>query len=154
MPKKEEFVDRMKSYKNGIQKLNESEQHFEEYIENYLISEEGGWKKATDEGYRSEISRGMSLDITTLTDFVQATQPMAWRRFERMCTISPVRQFYKAFENAVTQDGLISVLRHGFKHRGISFRVCYFKPESELNELANEHYRQNICQCIRQWHYT
>lgn len=53
-----------------------------------------------------------------------------------------------------SQHGLISVLRHGFKHRGINFRVCYFKPESELNELANEHYRQNVCQCIRQWYYT
>jgi type I restriction enzyme R subunit len=134
--------------------MNETEKHFEEYIESYLISEEGGWTKATDEGYCSEISKGMSLDITTLTDFVKATQPMSWRRFERMCTINPLRQFYKAFENAVTQDGLISVLRHGFKHRGIPFRVCYFKPESELNELANEHYRQNICHCIRQWHYT
>ena len=30
----------------------------------------------------------------------QNTQPMAWRRFERMCTINPVRQFYKSFENA------------------------------------------------------
>lgn len=134
--------------------MNETEKHFEEYIENYLISPEGGWMKATDVGYCSDESRGMSLDIITLTDFVRTTQPMAWRRFERMCTISPIRQFYKAFENAVTQDGLISVLRHGFKHRGIAFRVCYFKPESELNELANEHYRQNVCQCIRQWHYT
>ena len=134
--------------------MNETEKHFEEYIENYLISTEGGWMKATDVGYCSDESRGMSLDIITLTDFVRTTQPMAWRRFERMCTISPVRQFYKAFENAVTQDGLISVLRHGFKHRGIAFRVCYFKPESELNELANEHYHQNVCQCIRQWHYT
>ena len=134
--------------------MNETEKHFEEYIENYLISPEGGWMKATDMGYCSDESRGMSLDIITLTDFVRLTQPMAWRRFERMCTISPIRQFYKAFENSVTQDGLISVLRHGFKHRGITFRVCYFKPESELNKPANEHYRQNVCQCIRQWHYT
>lgn len=148
------FQGPAKAYYDGIIKMDESEKHFEAYIESYLISKAGGWTKATDAGYCSEESRGMALDITTLTDFVQATQPMSWRRFERMCTINPVRQFYKAFENAITQDGLISVLRHGFKHRGISFRVCYFKPESELNELANKHYSQNICQCIRQWHYT
>ena len=65
-----------------------------------------------------------------------------------------IRQFYKSFENAVTQDGLISVLRYGFKHRGINFRVCYFKPESELNDLAVENYKKNVCQCIRQWHYS
>ena len=134
--------------------MNESEKTFEEFIESYLISEEGGWTRATDAGLRSEESRGMNLDIVTLTDFVKRTQPMAWRRFERMCTINPVRQFYKSFENAVTQDGLISVLRYGFKHRGINFRVCYFKPESELNDLAVENYKKNVCQCIRQWHYS
>lgn len=134
--------------------MNENEKTFEEFIESYLISEEGGWTKATDAGLRSEESRGMNLDIVTLTEFVKSTQPMAWRRFERMCTINPVRQFYKSFENAVIQDGLISVLRYGFKHRGVSFRVCYFKPESELNDLAVANYRKNICQCIRQWHYS
>ncbi len=134
--------------------MNESEKTFEEFIESYLISGEGGWTRATDAGLRSEESRGMNLDIVTLTDFVKSTQPMAWRRFERMCTINPVRQFYKSFENAVTQDGLISVLRYGFKHRGINFRVCYFKPESELNDLAVENYKKNVCQCIRQWHYS
>ena len=36
----------------------------------------------------------------------------------------------------------------------MEFRVCYFKPESGLNPLAEQHYRQNICQCIRQWHYS
>jgi len=134
--------------------VDEREKIFEGFIESYLISEEGGWAKATDAGLRSEESRGMNLDIVTLTDFVKSTQPMAWRRFERMCTINPVRQFYKSFENAVTQDGLISVLRYGFKHRGINFRVCYFKPESELNDLAVENYKKNVCQCIRQWHYS
>lgn len=134
--------------------MNETEKAFEEFIESYLISEDGGWIKATDAGLRSEDSRGMNLDIVTLTNFVKATQPMAWKRFERMCTINPVRQFYKSFENAVTQDGLISVLRYGFKHRGVSFRVCYFKPESELNDLAVANYQKNVCQCIRQWHYS
>lgn len=134
--------------------MDEREKIFEGFIESYLISEEGGWAKATDSGLHSEESRGMNLDIVTLTDFVKSTQPMAWRRFERMCTINPVRKFYKSFENAVTQDGLISVLRYGFKHRGINFRVCYFKPESELNDLAVENYKKNVCQCIRQWHYS
>ena len=134
--------------------ISENEKRFEEYIESYLISAEGGWEKATDEGYRSEEYKDMFLDIVSLTNFVKSTQPMAWKRFERMCTINPVRQFYKSFENAVTQDGLISILRHGFKHRGINFRVCYFKPETELNEVSVGNYQKNICHCIRQWHYS
>lgn len=134
--------------------MNENEKVFETFIYDYLTSVTGGWQKATDEGYRSDVNKGKAMDIAVLTDFVKITQPMAWKRFERMCTINPIQQFYKAFESAVEQDGLISVLRYGFKYRGISFRVCYFKPESELNTQAVANYQKNICQCIRQWHYS
>ena len=132
----------------------ENEKLFESKIEEYLISQEGGWQKADDSGYCNHDYRGMALDIVTLTDFVKSSQPMAWRRFERMCTIDPVRQFYKAFDSAVQQVGLVDVLRHGFKHRGVQFSVCYFAPESTLNEVAVANYQKNICQCIRQWHYS
>ena len=151
MPDKS-FLNRIKAYHDAVS--DESEKHFESEIEKYLISHEGGWVKADDSGYRNEMYRGMALDIITLTDFVRSSQPMAWRRFERMCNIDPVRQFYKAFDNAVKQYGLIRVLRHGFKHRGVQFSVCYFAPESTLNTLAVENYQKNVCQCIRQWHYS
>ena len=51
-------------------------------------------------------------------------------------------------------DGLIAVMRHGFKHRGIKFRVCYFKPESSLNQTATELYVQNEITVNRQWFYS
>ena len=34
-----------------VQTVNETERHFEEYIESYLTSDKGGWSKATDAGY-------------------------------------------------------------------------------------------------------
>lgn len=36
----------------------------------------------------------------------------------------------------------------------MDFKVCYFKPESTLNDVAVKRYEQNVCQCIRQWHYS
>ncbi len=155
MPVKKGTSKRTKSNPYAVRKgPDESEKNFESKIEEYLISSEGGWSTADDSGYCNHDYRGMALDIVTLTDFVKSTQPMAWRRFTRMCTIDPVRQFYKAFDSAVQQNGLIDVLRHGFKHRGVQFSVCYFAPESKLNTLAAENYSKNICQCIRQWHYS
>ncbi len=149
------FEKRAKAYNDAFHRAaDESEKLFESKIEEYLTSDDGGWIKADDSGYRNPDYRGMALDIITLTNFVKATQPMAWRRFERLCTIDPLRQFHKAFDNAVTQFGLIEVLRHGFKHRGVQFSVCYFAPESTLNELAVSNYKKNVCQCIRQWHYS
>ena len=134
--------------------MADTEKQFESDIEAFLISDVGGWAKATDTGYRSLESKGMSLDIDTLVAFVQNTQKLAWTQFVKRCNSDPKRKFYKAFEDAVAMYGMVSVLRHGFKYRGQEFKVCYFKPESELNQLSQNRYKQNICQCIRQWHYS
>lgn len=132
--------------------MAENEKQFESNIEAFLISPAGGYKKSTDAGYT--LSSGMALDIQTLVGFVKATQPVMWQRFEKQCNSDPYRKFYKCFEDAVQMDGLLSVMRHGFKHRGMDFKVCYFKPESTLNDTAVKRYEQNVCQCIRQWHYS
>ena len=132
--------------------MAENEKQFESNIEAFLISPAGGYEKATDAGYTS--SSGMALDIHTLVGFVKATQPTQWQRFEKQCNSDPYKKFYKCFEDAVQMDGLLSVMRHGFKHRGMDFKVCYFKPESTLNDVAVKRYEQNVCQCIRQWHYS
>ena len=132
--------------------MAENEKQFESNIEAFLISPAGGYEKATDAGYTA--SSDMALDIHTLVGFVKATQPIMWQRFEKQCNSDPYRKFYKCFEDAVQMDGLLSVMRHGFKHRGMDFKVCYFKPESTLNDVAVKRYEQNVCQCIRQWHYS
>lgn len=123
--------------------MAENEKHFEANIEEYLISPAGGFTKATDEGY----DPAMALDIHTLVEFVKTTQPTVWQRFEKQCGSNPVKKFYKCFEDAVQIDGLLAVLRHGFKHRGMEFRVCYFRPESTLNQVAVQHYQQ-ICRKV------
>ena len=142
--------------------MADNEKQFETDIEASLTSAEGGWQKATDAGYRAGIQydsmgafqENYALDIETLCAFVKATQPVAWALFEKRCKSDPQRKFYKAFQNAVDMNGLVNVLRHGFKHRGQEFRVIYFKPETELNQVSAANYGKNICQCIRQWHYS
>ncbi len=131
-----------------------TEKQFESDIEAYLISEAGGWTKASDAGYSTPEGKTRALDLDVLISFIKETQPLMWNRFEKTCSDSPEEKFYKVFEDAVKMDGMVNVLRHGFKHRGMEFKVCFFKPESELNQTANERYEKNICQCVRQWHYS
>lgn len=134
--------------------MADTEKQFEQDIERFLISDEGGWKKGTDAGYQDANKVDMALDISTLIQFVQDTQPLTWKRFEKSCNSDTNAKFYKAVEDAITSDGLVYVLRHGFKYRGMEFKLCYFEPESGLNKLAAERYQKNICQCVRQWHYS
>ncbi|WP_322154760.1 type I restriction endonuclease subunit R [Paratractidigestivibacter sp.] len=144
------------------------EKNLEEDIEAFLCSEAGGYLKCDDKhslsyvedgsyqlvngGYMANRSR--ALDAVTLVNFIQTTQPKAWERFENMCASDPVAKFAKVFSDAVDRLGIVAVLKHGFKHRGITFKVAYFRPESGLNETAAERYAKNVCRCIRQFHFA
>ncbi len=131
--------------------MADNEKQFESDIEAYLISKDGGWKKSTDEAYRNVDA----IDIDTLCAFVENTQKLAWTQFvKRSGNVDPKNKFLKVTEDAIMSAGLVNVLRHGFKYRGIEFKVCFFNPESGLNELARTRYSQNICHCVRQWHYS
>lgn len=131
----------------GIDVTNEK--RFESDIEAFFLSAEGGYTKTAD-----TYDANAGLYVNTLIDFIKATQPKEWARFEKTCGSDPVKKFITAFNNACDVDGLLYILRHGFKHRGIPFRVCYFKPESHLNKTANDLYKQNVCNCVRQWYYS
>ena len=128
--------------------MQTTEKRFESDIESALLST-SGYTKGTD-----TYDPKLGLYVNTLIDFVQATQPKEWTRFEKQNPVDPVRKFCMAFNSACEMDGLLSVLRHGFKHRGITFHVCYFKPESSLNQPAAERYVRNRVDCYRQWYYS
>lgn len=134
--------------------MADTEKQFEIDIESYLTSSEGGWQKVNDTAYATPDGKRRAIDIDTLVTFIQNTQKLAWTRFEKQSHGDAKEKFYKVFEDAVQIDGMVNVLRHGFKYRGQEFKVCYFKPESQLNQLSQERYAQNICHCVRQWHYS
>lgn len=116
------------------------------------LGEEGCSWQQVDGGYRTLPGKG--VDIITLVNFIQTTQPKAWERFEKTCESDPLKKFANVFQDAVDRDGVVRILKHGFKHRGITFKVLYFAPENSLNETSAMRYRQNVCRCIRQFHFS
>ncbi|MBQ7515223.1 MAG: type I restriction endonuclease subunit R [Schwartzia sp.] len=131
----------------GIDATNEK--RFESDIEAALLSPAGGYTKGAD-----VYDATLGLYVDTFIGFVKETQPKAWARFEKANQMDTVRKFCDAFQNACEMEGLVAVLRHGFKHRGIPLRVCYFRPESSLNQTAAEQYAQNRVDCYRQWYFS
>ena len=129
--------------------MSTNEKQFESDIESFFLSPAGGYVKGTDT-YEPKLG----LYVNTLIDFIKRTQPKEWKRFENYNDINTEHKFCVAFNNACDMFGLIHVLRHGFKHRGITFRVCYFKPESSLNQTATALYEKNHVACYRQWYYS
>ncbi len=129
--------------------IDTTEKRFESDIESFFLSPEGGYTKGS-----GTYSPDLGLYDGVLTDFVKETQPKAWARFCLQNKVNPERKFCQEFHNACVRDGAISVIRHGFKHLGIYFKVCFFKPESTLNQTAAEMYTKNRIEVYRQWHYS
>ena len=129
--------------------IDKTEKRFESDIEAFFLSPEGGYTKG-----EAPYSPGLGLFDSVLTEFIKDTQPKAWARFCLQNKVNPERKFCLEFHNACVRDGVISVIRHGFKHLGIPFKVCFFKPESTLNQSAAALYAKNRVEVYRQWHYS
>ena len=126
-----------------------TEKRFEDDITASFLSPSGGYTHNND-----VYVPDLGLFPDTLVRFVQQTQPKEWKRFELQNSGDITRKFCLIFNSACDTYGLLEVLRHGFKHRGISFRACYFKPESSLNQTAATLYAANEITCNRQWFYS
>lgn len=125
------------------------EKAFEEAIEQYLISE-GGYTKGNPKNFNREFA----LDTETLIEFVKKTQPKKWERYETIYGSASEESFIKRFCKEVKTNGLLAVLRRGFKDRGIKFEVAYFKPANTTNAETVKLYDENILHCTRQLHYS
>lgn len=129
--------------------LNLTEKQFESDIE-YSLLTYGGYEK----GDPKMFDRTVALDVKTLISFVKATQPKSWEKYETIYGTSCEKAFVERFCKEVRSLGILSVLRHGFKDRGITFRVAYWKPETTINETAKAQYERNVLHCTRQLHYS
>ena len=120
----------------------------EETIEHSLITQ-GGYQK----GESKDFDRIKALKVQTLIDFVKTTQPKEWELYQTLQS-KPEESFIKRFDEVVAKNGLLYILRNGFKDRGREFRVCYFKPETELNKTDVANYQANVFECVRQVRFS
>lgn len=128
--------------------MNLTEKKFETDIEASLLTD-GGYSKGT-----AKYNPKTALFEDVLIGFIKDTQPKMWHKFEVLNPNNTRSKFIMEFCSAVETNGLLQVLRKGFSHRGCTFKVCYFKPESDLNPLDTEMYGKNIVECYRQWYYS
>lgn len=129
--------------------LDLTEKRFESDIEQSLLTY-GGYQKGDPKAF----DRALALDVGTLLAFVRDTQPKSWEKYETIYGTSCEKAFIERFCKEVRSLGLLAVLRHGFKDRGITFRVVYWKPETSINQTAQAQYARNVLHCTRQLHYS
>ena len=135
------------------------EKRFEQDIEEYMITSGGlvRFSKQDEKGtwvYSQVFDRDKYLYVDVLSDFIKSTQPQAWARYEKLYGVQAKSKLAARFDKEVQDHGLIYVLRNGITDMGVKLKVCYFKPESELNEKDNELYKKNVVSVTRQFYFS
>ncbi len=140
--------------------MDKSEKRFERDIEAFLISPEGGYQQFNGQdadgnwihNRQHSIENCIYMDV--LCEFIAKTQPKEWAKYQKYYGDNAPEKLYRRLEDTISNQGLIHVLRNGIDDLGVNLKVCYFKPESELNELTVERYEANILGCTRQFRYS
>jgi type I restriction enzyme R subunit len=129
--------------------LDYKEKRFEQDIETSLLTY-GGYVK----GDMSTYDAGHAIDLPVLVEFIKKTQEKEWQRYETIYGANAEKKLFKRFNEEVNTHGLIHVLRHGINDRGVKLKVCYFKPESSLNQILIDNYNANTMTVTRQFAYS
>lgn len=130
--------------------METKEKRFEQDIETFFLSEEGGYVKLKSSQF--DVDKCICMDV--LCQFIAKTQPKAWERYLKYYGENAPEKLYYRLEKCISQQGLIYVLRYGIEDLGIKLKVCYFKPETALNYIDVERYEANILGCTRQFRYS
>jgi type I restriction enzyme R subunit len=113
----------------------------------------GGWELGSNADYRAELG----LDTGRLFTFIGDTQAAEWEDLVGYYGGDPdaaQRGFAKRLDQAITNDGLLDVLRKGVKDHGIRIRVAYFKPSFVESDEILADYRKNSLTVVRELEYA
>lgn len=123
---------------------------FEERVEYELLRR--GWTRAP-RGYDTELG----LATMEMWEFVGKTQA---EKFEKLIELHGANQtaamqaFAIRVANEVDARGVLDVLRHGVKDRGVLVDLCYFRPGHTLAAGALKEYDANVLSVERQLHFS
>lgn len=128
--------------------MDKKEKRFEQDIETFFLSD--GYRQL--KGNAHDLDKCIYMDV--LCEFIEKTQPKAWAKYIKYYGDNAPEKLYHRLEKCISEQGLIYVLRNGIEDLGIKLKLCYFKPETSLNEDDVERYNGNILGCSRQFRYS
>ncbi len=128
--------------------INTSEKQFETDIESVFLKK--GYRKISPTSYRTE----NALFSEVLKEFISTTQPKEWARYERFYGDRALDKLVRRFNETVEARGVLDVMKNGLEDMGIKLKLCYFRPESSLNQELINLYNKNILGITRQFKYS
>ncbi|MFB8418631.1 type I restriction endonuclease subunit R [Streptomyces albidoflavus] len=113
---------------------------------------ERGWQEGSPAEYRPDIG----LNTGELFEFIGKSQPDEWHQLRQVYGDPNEAQsgFAQRLDKAISENGLLHVLRNGVKDRGVLIRVAYFKPNLVADDSILDGYRANRLMVVRELPYA
>lgn len=128
--------------------MDTKERRFEADIEDYFLKH--GFQKLSPLSYDLE----KNFFVNTLIDFISSSQPKEWERYQRYYGDNSADKLIRRLTDEIRNRGLIDVLKKGIKDMGVDLKLCFFKPESDLNPDLITLYKKNVFGITRQFKYS
>ena len=137
-----------------------AERAFQDEIIAHLTAH--GWLLGSSDQY----DRVRALYPEDVVGYVKDTQPDAWEKFSKLHPQATeeallalvARQLEKVDPNASSKDmrkyGTLGALRHPIKDRGVTLRLCQFKPDHSLNPETLAAYGANRLRVVPEVRYS
>ena len=117
-----------------------------------MLREENGYHVRPSTAY----DPGYGMDVELLFSFLQATQPDALARLEKLYGDKTRQTILNYINNEVNKKNrsLLDVLKHGVEFdNGVSLTLMYRKPATTFNQKAEALYQQNVLSVMEEvWH--
>jgi type I restriction enzyme R subunit len=104
--------------------------------------------------WKTDYDRERCLIPRDVFDFLYATQPREWQKYETQYGADAKEKFLQRLTGEIKKRGTLDVLRRGVKDVGCHFRLVYFPPVSSLNEDLARLCDCNVFSVVRQLHYS
>jgi type I restriction enzyme R subunit len=123
---------------------NTKEIAFEKAVEHDLLA--SGFVK----GNPDDFDASLALIPKDVFSFIKASQPTLWLQLTKDHGTNVEQGLLDALIKHLATQGLLTVLRHGFKFFGKTVRMAFFRPSHGLNPDVVKQYDANILTITRQ----
>ena len=126
-----------------------TEQRFEDAIEYHLLNHDR-YLKGDSKDYDPELA----LEPERVISFIQNTQAKTWAALANIHGDGTARVILADLTKHLETQGMLNVIRNGFKCYGKKLKVAYFLPNNNLNNDTLTLYQQNQLSVTRQLYYS
>lgn len=126
-----------------------TEDRLEDAIEHQLVELD-----RYQEGSSSDFDADRAFEPARILAFIQKTQSKLWNSLKSIHGDDTEKVVLDDLYKTLETQGMLNVLRYGFKSYGKKIKVAFFAPSTKLNPETLELYDANVLSFTRQLYFS